>query len=168
MSGNSVRHQVEAFLAGSPRHLLPAAGSWTEGNRSGEFRMKLPVQVSGEIGLFELTLTIAPDSDAPELRIALCAGRAFWRLCMDHVEHVNSFNRPSDLPAMIAGPHYHGWADNRHFGGPTSLPPRLYNARYIPAGITGSQAALDWFLEETNILPVAWAMPEWPSRTRLL
>lgn len=164
----TIRDEVENFLAGPCRHRLPAAGIWKPGNRDGELRLKLPVEVEGEIGQFDLQLIVAPDSLNPGLRIVLLCGRAFWRLCLDEPEHPNSFNRPEDLPAIVPGPHCHTWADNRHFGNPTSLPKVLKNARNLPDAITDEDSAFRWFLGQVNILEPEWDMPEWPKKTRLL
>jgi hypothetical protein len=162
------RDEVERFLAGPIRHRLPAPGSWDDGNRAGEYRMKLPIEVEGEISQFELQLVTSPDSVEPGLRMVLRYGRAFWRLCMTAVEHPNSFNRPDDLPAMIFGPHHHSWPDNRRFGPANSLPKKLRNARLLPAHIRSDVEAFAWFLEQVKVLPPDWEMPPWPIRTRLL
>lgn len=167
-SSVTIREDVERFLDGGSRHKLPSKSSWKSGNREGELRMRLPIEVDGEIGGFELDLVKAPDSDDPGLRIILMYGRAFWRLCMGDVEHPNSINRPDDLPALIVGPHYHCWADNRRFGEAASLPKRLRNARILPQGIVGDADAFAWFLSQVNIVFPDWEMPSWPTRTLLL
>ncbi len=129
--------------------------------------MRLPIEVDGEIGQFELELAISPNGASPGLRIILLRGRAFWRLCMDNAEHPNSFNRPADLPPMTVGPHQHSWPDNRRFGNPTSLPQKLRNARILPATIKSNDDAFAWFLGQVNILYPRWDMPEWPKKTLL-
>lgn len=164
----TIRDEVEAMLSGTRRHILPVAGQWLPGNRSGEYRMRLPVQVGGETGLFDVELTVSPDSVNAGVIINLLAGRSVWRVCLNDVEHTNLFNCPSDIPAMIQGPHYHAWADNRHTGRTVALPQKLGNARILPAEITSNQQAFDWFLEQVNILPPDWEMPEWPIKTQLL
>lgn len=164
----TIREDVEDFLSGERRHRLPVPGIWSDGNRDGEYRMVLPIEVAGEIGNFELQLISAPDSAEPGLRIVLRYGRAFWRLCMAHYEHVNSFNRPADLPAVVSGPHHHSWHDNRMMGPPGSLPTKLRNARALPPEITTDELAFRWFLAQVNIEDPDWDMPEWPKRTRLL
>lgn len=45
----SKRDEVEAFLAGEVRHRLPTAAGWVEVNRDGEYRLRLPVEVEGEL-----------------------------------------------------------------------------------------------------------------------
>jgi len=164
----TIREDVEAFLAGAPRHVLPVPGTWGDGNRDGESRMRLPISVDGEIGQFEIELIVAPNSESPGLRIVLMCGRAFWRLCLNPEPHTNSLNRPIDLPPMVDGPHQHTWPDNRMFGAPGALPQKLRNARILPVEIDTNEKAFGWFLPQVNILPPTWEMPPWPRRSLLL
>lgn len=164
----TARDIVEDFFAGPVRHRLPAPGQWREGNRPGEYRMRLPVEVDDEVGLFELDLISTPDSQKPGVRFVLLFGRAVFRLDHHDEEHTNPFNHPADVSLKIFGPHFHSWADNARFGTEKSLPKALKNARPLPEGLEDSSSAFQWFLNQTNILPPDWPMPEWPRRTLLL
>jgi hypothetical protein len=124
--------------------------------------------VDGEIGTFELTLIISPNDIDPSFHIVLTAGHAIWRVCLDQVDHVNSFNRAAGVPAMVAGPHYHSWEDNRCFGNPASLPRKLQNARPLPSHLRSEAKVFEWFLAQVKIAPPDWEMPPWPQKSLLL
>lgn len=164
----NIRDDVDAFFAGEIRHILPVPGTWQDGNRNGEFRMRLPIEVDGEVGAFQLDLISAPDSQNPGIRFILLCGRAIFRLCLHNEMHTNSFNKPADLGLTVEGPHYHSWNDNRRFGPANGLPKELRNARKLPLNQPDTDSAFKWFLNETKIIEPKWPMPSWPTRTLLL
>lgn len=164
----SKRDEVEAFLAGEVRHRLPAPASWIEVNRDGEYRLRLPVEVEGELSGFAVEVISAPDAIDPVFKCILLYERAIWRVCVCDVSHVNPLNRPAGVPAMLTGPHYHSWQDNRHTGAVNSLPKRLKNARVLDGFEPTEDAIFSWFLDQVKILPPEWDMPKWPTRTLLL
>lgn len=164
----SKKDDVDAFLAGEARHRLPAPATWIEGNRRGEFRLRLPVETSGQIGGFFVELISEPDAIEPSFKCILLFERAVWRVCVCSAEHANPLNRPVGLAAMVQGPHYHSWADNRHLGAVNALPRKLRNARILDGIRLDEGSVFAWFLAQVRILPPDWDMPQWPTRTLLI
>ena len=162
-----LRHDVDAFLAAEKS--LPRAGVWAQVNRADELRMRLPVEIDGEVSQsFVVEMIVAPNAIQPSLRIVILYGPCIFRLEMTSAGHQNSFNRPADLPSFVEGPHYHGWTDNRRFARANRLPKDLDNARILPNSVVSFDDAFRWFIEETGFDFPSWGPPEWPQRTGLI
>jgi hypothetical protein len=121
-----------------------------------------------------LRLTVKAYPAAPQLqfRIILALKTAIWRVDFSHDDdaHPNSLNAPADIRgALIEGPHFHAWSDNRRFGSAKSLPSKLQNARQLHTNIRNFESAFRWFCGETKIVGIDHSgIPDLPPRTELL
>jgi hypothetical protein len=161
-----IRVIVDRFLAAEKS--LVGTSDW-QLDQNDASRWRVNVAVGGELSGFALEVKAYPWSDSIKFRIILTRERAIWRLCCaDDPPHVNPLSRPKDIhDAIVTGPHYHSWADNRAYATAKSLPDELRIARPIDG--MGFASSFRWFCGETGISGLASLdIPDLPRRDRLL
>jgi len=147
---DSISKAVEALLRSEKT--LEGRGQWTM-QENGKARYVRALSVAGEITDARLEIHFYTREKPPKFNISLLAPSRIWALDFDEAhKRTNSLNKPSDIPAIVTGPHYHSWEDNRRFATKVSLPSRLLNARPLPHNIRSYENALRWFCDKTNII----------------
>lgn len=163
----SVSDQIDALLA-IEKQIIGRA-DWSDIHQHGETRLILSVLVAGEAAGVRLVVKAYPDVKPPKFKIVLCAPKAVHRLDFDSTaRHVNSLDRPADLPPSVTGHHYHSWEDNKRFSTFNGLPRDLLNARPLPANIQSFPNALRWFCSGVNLTLGANDVIDLPRSTRLV
>lgn len=161
-----VRVLVDRFLLSEKT--LVGSSDWQPDQNNAQ-RWRVNVAVGGEITGFALEVKAYPLLGPAHFRIILMAEKAIWRLCCTNdPPHNNPLSRPPDIKeAIVSGPHYHSWGDNRRFGTSRSLPDELHVARAFQGMIFPS--AFRWFCGETGISSVnSLDLPDLPRREQLL
>jgi len=164
---------VDAYLAARKQAIgIDAAQLWREGRAVGEDELviKFPIEVAGEQALTNsLVLSAFPDADDLKFSISLVCHWAVYRLDYELGRaHANN-NRPHglDIPAMVIGPHYHPWLQNRSTIHDVSTPIKLSVALPLDVHIRQFDQAFRWFCQQTNI-ELRDHEIELPPRQRLL
>lgn len=152
------KDEVDAFYA-ARRRALTAVPAWQDGNRLGERRTQLPVEVNGVISTVSLQMTVRLQ-DPAYLMIALAAGRQFCRLCM------TTGHRDRATGHAVKAAHCHSWESNRPKG--LKIPRELGAHELVPAEIKDKTEAFTWFLQRNGIDFPGWGPPVWPLRQGLL
>jgi hypothetical protein len=168
MAGKPIAEIIDAMLA-TPKEMggIPV---WQPFNYGGveEARLLIPLLIGGESTGVDMVVTAYPHDGHRKFRMLIKAPKCVWRI--DHVQgetHMNSLDRPADLREFsLTGPHYHAWADNRHFASQATLPDRLPNARLMPD--RSFDSALRWFCSEVNIAAPPHGLIDLPQRRTLL
>ena len=164
-----IRQLVDGLIEAEKQ--LAGEGEWRS-DRDGVYRFTRAVECRGEIAA-ELVVKAYPRRPQPCFRLILTMGRAVWRVDFvqseTHLNPRNARRRETDPPrAIIKGPHYHAWADNRGFATMGSLPAKLRNARFMPERVRSYDQAFRWFCAETNIEIGSDDIPDLPKRDTLL
>ena len=109
---------VDAFLLSDKRligaDMLPR---WAEGRDRGERRIKLPIEVNGELRGQSLVISAYPNHPTRRFHLSVVFEPAVCRVDFhEDVTHANPLMLPDDgLPRFVKGPHYHPWRRNRRF-----------------------------------------------------
>jgi hypothetical protein len=140
---------------------------WQPGRNPDERRLKLPLQVGGELRGQHLLITACPDYHNLMFHIGISfEEKVVCRLDFEpDTVHGNNFGTV-ELPPLIKGPHCHPWELNRGLVTSVLLHDRLPNA--IP--FTDAQkfdATLRWYCAKRRI-ELGHHGIEFPSRERLL
>jgi len=136
----------------------------------GEYAIKIPLEISGQIGEQRLIVLAYPNIEPLAFRILITFEPAICRLDYEHgVIHTNTqANAQEDVPAIVKGPHYHPWLLNKRFFTTASAPIKLHNAVELQTEIRSFDSALRWFCAENNISLPHNHRIELPSRTTLI
>lgn len=167
MATRPIASLVDDFLAAAKE--VRGVPTWRPTGHHGQHRLVCPLFVGGESVGATLDITAYPNQAELQFTINLIFERCIWRLEHGGTEqHTNSLDAPHDLMgAVLDGPHYHSWADNRRFSTRRELPKRLHNARLTDPEIASFEAALEWFCRQTSIVTPPPGVIVWPRRDEL-
>jgi hypothetical protein len=146
------RSAIDAYVA-ARKTLAGVHGvdSWQPGREAGEMRLKLPLEVAGELR-GHLCIDCTPSRRPIEFSIGLIYPPAVSRLDFPHAHalHGNNLAIASDnVPPLVMGPHYHPWHLNRRFA--TSITDYWKLQIAEPVSMRKFDAALRWFCDQNNI-----------------
>jgi hypothetical protein len=146
------REAIDAFLV-APKTPQGADQEieWQPGREFGERRVKLPLEIAGELRGSLLVLAY-PRHPTLKFSIGLIFPPAVCRLDFgSDLKHGNNvIVLGADVPPIVRGPHYHPWSLNREFANSTITYFKLPVA--VPVSIRQFDACLRWFCSENNIL----------------
>lgn len=167
MATHSIVALIDDFMA-APK-TLEGEAVWRDAGHHGQYRVVFPLYVNGVSSGFDLEICAYPN--LTPLRFTLCIRqpKCVWRLDYSETDvHTNSLKAPPDIAGQtIVGFHYHSWADNRRFVTGGQLPEMMKNARSLPEGVKGFEAAFVWFCRETKIALPPTGKIDLPPRTEL-
>ena len=137
---------------------------WQPGRDPDELRLKLPLEINGELSGSYLLVMTYPDHH--NLKFRLCVelyDKVIDRLDFDPDEsHANS----AGFGNLIEGPHWHSWNDNRHLSGSVTKYDKLRIA--VPfAEARKFDAALRWYCHRVNIVLGQHGI-DFPPRQKLI
>lgn len=129
---------------------------WQPGRElgSGEYTIKIPLEVNGEIGDQKLIINASPESTMLKFSILITFEPAISRLDFDAGEiHLNSHAISADnLDAVVRGSHYHSWELNKRFFTHSAKAIELHNAVPLKENIHQFDSALRWFCADNKII----------------
>lgn len=167
MAGPHIAWLIDEFLE-APKE-LGGIPKWRDMGAHDQHRLVIPLFLEGDSTGLDLEICTYPNTEPLRFGITLRMERCVWRLDYSHTDvHPNSLSAPPDIAgAILVGPHYHAWEDNRHFATHNALPKRLLNGRVFSENIKTLEEALDWFCRKTNIIPPPPGLITLPARNRL-
>lgn len=167
MAGADYPELIDDLLA-APKE-IGGAPAWQEGQRSGQRRLVMPILSDGASTGLELQINAYPNADPVTFDLVLIFRSYIWLVeWATNIQHTNPLRSNYDLSgAIINGPHYHPWSDNRHTCSSKSLPKKLKFARPLPEEITTFEEALAWLCSMTNIKEPPPGLIALPLRTEL-
>lgn len=137
---------------------------WIRGRDPDEMRLKLPLEIAGELCGAFLVLMAYPEYHSLKFRLCL----EFHDKVIDRLDfeldasHANK----AGFGDLVHGPHWHAWEDNRHLAGAVTV----YDKLPIAVAFTNAQrfdAGLRWYCERRNI-ELGYHEIEFPPRGRLI
>ena len=137
---------------------------WQPGRDPDELRVKLPLEINGELSGSYLLIMAYPDHH--DLKFRFCVevgGKVIDRLDFESDEtHANT----AGFGNLIHGPHWHAWKDNRHLSTAVTKYDKLPIAvEFIEA--RKFDASLRWYCKQVNIVLNQHGI-EFPAPQRLL
>ncbi|WP_143703979.1 MULTISPECIES: hypothetical protein [Luteimonas] len=149
--GNAFIAAVDEFMA-APKELRGKFNPrWQAARDSYGLRLKLPIEIDGELPGQTLAIDAYPGRDLLLFNISLIVeNRCVCRLDYD-LEAIHDNRWASHVPGAVMGPHWHSWEVNReNFRKLSSYPVRLHHA--IPYDEARAfDASLRWYCQERNI-----------------
>jgi hypothetical protein len=164
-------HDLRVLVDGALRanKTLVGYGMWSSDHRNHCRRWARAIEIAGEIHGMQIEAKYYLANATLKFRLLLTWGKCVWRIDFaDDEEHSNPLTAPAHPGEVIAGPHYHAWADNRHYARANSLPSTLRAARLLPTDIATFAGAFRWFCERTNIHIDDAEIPALPPKDLLL
>lgn len=158
---------VDAFMP-LPKRLVGAdAPTWQSGRSADELRLKLPIQIGGELRGQHLVIKAFPNYHNLMFQMGISFDEKV--VCRIDFEldgsHGNNLN-PGVLPSLIKGPHWHSWELNRDLVWSVLHHDKLQRA--TPFTETHKfDATLRWYCAKRNIALGHHGI-EFPIRERLL
>lgn len=149
--GDQLAQAVDAFMAAPKTLHGTRAPEWSRARDSYAVRLKLPIELAGELSGQHLLIEAFPDRNP----ILFTIGLLFNERCVCRVDYdtaaTHSNNWAPGLPPFVQGPHWHSWELNRD-----ELRKRPSQYLRLPYAIEFTQArafdaCLRWYCDTRNI-----------------
>lgn len=145
---------------------------WQPGRElgSGEYTVKIPLEINGEIGDQKLIINSTPNAETLKFCVLISFEPAVCRLDYDEGDvHLNSHAIGEDsIDPLVQGPHYHPWELNQRFFTHSSKAIELHNAVPFEENIRQFDSALRWFCAKNKVILPHDHRIELPPKSMLL